>query len=74
MDLLLGLSLFGVAFIVTLIVPILGWVRAAQAMNEVRQLRDTHRGARTGAEEARQGTSRSCCRCGAPTFLRSPSR
>ena len=39
MELLLGLSLFGVAFIVTLIVPILGWVRAAQAMNEVRQLR-----------------------------------
>ena len=39
MDLLLGLSLFGVAFIVALIVPILGWVRAAHAMNEVRQLR-----------------------------------
>ena len=46
MDILLGLSLFGVGFLVTLIVPILGWVRAAQALNEVRQLR-----ARIGALE-----------------------
>ena len=52
MDLLLGLSLFGVAFIVALIVPILGWVRAAHAMNEVRQLAHTHRGNRTRAEES----------------------
>src|SRR4051794_3387645 len=46
MELLLGLSLFGVGVIVTLIVPIVAWVRAAQAMNEVRQLR-----ARVGALE-----------------------
>jgi len=46
MEILLGLSLFGVGFLVTLIVPILGWVRAAQALNEVRQLR-----ARIGALE-----------------------
>jgi uncharacterized membrane protein len=39
MEILLGLSLFVVGCLVTLIVPILGLVRAAQAMSEVRQLR-----------------------------------
>ena len=55
MDILLGLSLFGVGLLVTLIVPILGWVRAAQALNEVRQLRRTDRSARTRTEGSRHG-------------------